>query len=191
MFSKTIKYKNFADEQCVQEFYFHIGKAELIELGVGNILGRLERIKNTSNGLEILREVRELVRMAAGVRSDDGKRFIKDEAAKSALFDSNAYDELLFELATDAESSVEFVNNLFPQHLLDEMQKHVKKEVVDGVVTTPARVLSEEPQEDDRPAWKREKRKPTKQELMLMPRDEMFEAFRAYPGLSQENLNDA
>lgn len=190
MFSKTIKYTNFADEPCIQDFYFHIGKAELIELGVSDMYGRLQRIKNTNSSPEILKEVRELVRLAAGVRSDDGKRFIKDDEAKSALFDSNAYDELLFELATDAESASEFVNKLFPQELLEEMQKHVKKEVIDNVVTAPAKVLSEEPV-DDRPAWIRENRKPTKRELIEMPREEMFEAFRQYPGLSQEKFTDA
>jgi hypothetical protein len=206
MFSKTIKYKNFADEDCLQEFYFHLGKAEIIELGVANIHGRLQRIKNTQNGPEILKEIRELVRMAAGIRSDDGKRFIKDSEAKSALFDSNAYDELLFELATDAESASEFVNKLFPQDLLNEMIKHMKGEekptVVDGTTVSlderhekmrfrDALDAQQQAAEDNSPAWIREKRKPTKAELMRMPREEMFEAFRQYPGLSQEKLTDA
>jgi hypothetical protein len=202
MFAKTIKYKNFADEDCYQEFYFHIGKAELIELGVANIHGRLQRIKNTQNGPEILKEIRELVHMSAGIRSDDGKRFIKNAEAKSALFDSNAYDELLFELATDAESAADFVNKLFPQDLLNEMVQRMKGQekatVVDGTTVSlderheksvmrnvvEAQIQREE--DERKPAWEKEKRKPTKAELMTMPREEMVRAFAKHPSLASE-----
>lgn len=176
MFKKTIKFIDFNQQEQTKDFYFHMSKAELLELAAdGNaMLKRIERIIAAQDGKAILKEFRELIWAAIGVRSEDGARFVKDSAAKAQLFESPAYDELLMELCTDAEASAAFVNNLVPETMRKEMQKQL--ELKKGAETVDP---FKQPAEDDpRPAWLKEGRNPTQQELMSMSKEEMLQAFQ-------------
>lgn len=177
MFKKTIKFTNFNGDEVEQDFYFHLSKVELLEMAAnGNVMmERIQRIIATSDAKAIIAEFRELVKAAVGMRSDDGSRFIKSPEAQSHLLDSPAFDELLMELCTDAKASAEFVRQLVPE----KMQKQMVAELEasrreDGSKPDP---FGEK--EDTRPAWEREHRHPTDQELQAMSKEELQRAFQA------------
>jgi hypothetical protein len=117
MFKKTVEFEDFDGNKQSRDFYFHISKAELIELSTSadDMQSRIKRIIEAGDGKAILHELREFIKLSVGVRSDDGQRFIKDEAAQNTLFQSPAYDELLMELATDANACANFVQQLIPE----------------------------------------------------------------------------
>lgn len=170
MFSKTIEYEDFNGKKTAKVFYFHLSKAELIEMGVSDMQSRIQRILESEDGAAILHEFRELIRMSVGVRSEDGQEFIKDESARAQLFNSPAYDELLMELATDAKASTEFIKNLLPEKMQKELVEQLKKQ---GDAPDP---FAEK--EDARPAYQREHRHPTNAEMLAMTKEELAEAFR-------------
>lgn len=169
MFKKTIKFTDFNGEEQTKDFYFHMSKAELLSMTAqgDEMTARLKRIIATQDGGEILKEFRALVQMACGIRSEDGQRFIKTPEAQSELLDSPAYDELLFELCTEANASVDFVTKLIPQKMQDEMKAQLQKQ--QNVVELP---------EDKIPAWIREDRNPTQTELQAMTPEELQLAFQ-------------
>jgi hypothetical protein len=175
MFSKTIEYKDFNGVQNAQVFYFHMSKAELLEMAADStvIMDRIKRITEAKDGKAILQEMRELIRMSVGVRSEDGQRFIKDDEARSMLFDSPAYDELLMELSTNAEASADFVRNLIPESMQKEMQAQLAKQT--GAAPDP---FKDPGVKDERPAWVSEGREPTQVELRNMSQAELVEAFQ-------------
>ena len=53
--------------------------------------------------------------MAAGEKSLDGRRFIKNDDIREAFSQTEAYSQLFMELATDAKAASEFVNGVIPQ----------------------------------------------------------------------------
>jgi len=175
MFKKTIRFVNFNDEEVTQDFYFHMSKAELLTMAAeGNaMMARIQRIIDAKDGKAILAEFRDLILMSVGVRSEDGSRFVKDDDARSQLMDSPAYDELLMELSTDANASAEFVRQLIPEKMQKEMQQQLSKQKGDA----PDPFKQVEP-DDPRPAWVKEDRNPTDEELREMSPEELRLAFR-------------
>lgn len=174
MFRKIITFENLDGETVSKEFYFHLSKTELLSMsGEGDeMIARIKRIIDTKDIRAIVQEFRELVKLSVGVRSEDGSQFLKTPEAQSQLLDSPAFDELLMELCTNAGASAEFVNNLIPKKMQDELQARLKAQG-DGTAPDPFK----EP-EDTRPAWEREHRHPTDAEVRTMDKDELIRAMR-------------
>lgn len=170
MFKKTIKFADFDGNEQSRDFYFHISKAELLAMATSadDMQARIKRITVAKDGSAILKELRDLIKLSVGVRSEDGQRFVKDEAAQSTLLDSPAYDELLMELGTDAGACVDFVQQLIPEKMQKEMQEQLKKNV-----SVPDPFADSE---DNRPAYQKEHRHPTDEELRAMSKEEIVSA---------------
>lgn len=178
MFKKTIKYEDFNGEQQEEDFYFHMSKAELIEMAAdGDIQKRLQRIIESKDNRKIFDEFKALLANAVGLRSEDGRTFRKDDYARAQLMESPAFDELVLELCTDAKAATEFVTNLIPQKMQKELQDRLG--ITDNTKSEDGRdVFNAGPTEQDpRPAWEREDRDPTPAELQGMNKDELQRAF--------------
>lgn len=169
MFKKTIVFEDFDGNTQSRDFYFHISKADLLSLATGadDFQARINRIIAADDGGAILHELREIIKMSVGVRSEDGQRFIKDAEAQSTLLDSPAYDELLMELGTNAGACSDFITKLIPEKMQREMQEQMKKNA-----TNAAPDPFKEP-EDTRPAYMKEHRHPREDEMATMSTDEL------------------
>lgn len=186
MFSKTITYTDFNGEEQTQEFYFHLSNAELAVLSASadDMKSRVERIQKANDNVAILNELRELIRMSCGIRSEDGKRFVKTPEAQSELLDSPAFDVLLFELFV-GNNAVEFFTKLVPPEQAKQIEELAKKQGATDPFKNPTEVIAKQLEEkDDRPAYQKENRKPTSVELQRMSKAEMVEAF----AWTQQNL---
>jgi hypothetical protein len=169
---KTITYKDFDNVEVTDDFYFHISKSELIKLQVSAGEGFRDYLMNvvkSGDGAKIIEEFERILRMAYGIRSADGKSFLKTPGAFEAFYGTDAYDQLFMELVTDAKASGEFINAIMPAGLVEEAAK------INAL--TDDKPTGEE-QEDKRPAWEMENRDPTRQELLAMTTEEMAEAMR-------------
>lgn len=167
MFKKTVEFEDFDGNKQRRDFYFHISKVEFLGMAAnGNEMHkRIQGLIETKDSSGILHEVRELIKMSVGVRSEDGVRFIKDSEAQSSLLDSPAFDELLMEMATDPQALLEFVRQLIPEKMQKQMLDQMKKQVSEN----PA-------DEDNRPAYQKETRFPTQKELQKMSKEELAAA---------------
>ena len=75
------------------------------------------------DGRTIAQVVEDLILTSYGQKSADGKRFMKSEGLKSEFKNSDAYSELFFELVTDSDKAIAFMNNIIPQNIESEMDK--------------------------------------------------------------------
>lgn len=171
MFKKTVTFEDFNGNKQTKDFYFHISKAEFLAMAANGeaMQERLKRITSAVDGVAILKEFRDLIKLGVGIRSEDGQRFIKDAEAQSILLDSPAFDELLMELATDASAATEFVQQLLPEKLQKEMVEQLKNAKTAGPFAEP---------EDNRPAYQKEHRLPTDAEVRSMTATEIQEAWQ-------------
>lgn len=121
MIKKTISYTDFDGKQQSEDFYFNLNKAELFKLEVtaeGNSLQTyLERIVKANSGKEIVNVFELILKSAYGVRSEDGKRFMKSDDLFKAFQETEAYSEFFMELVTDADKASKFINALIPADL--------------------------------------------------------------------------
>ena len=86
MLKREIKYEDFNGENVSEVVYFNISKPELIELEVEFNEGygkMLERIIETKDNRELIKRFKEIVLLAYGVKSDDGRRFMKSPTART------------------------------------------------------------------------------------------------------------
>lgn len=137
MLKKTIKYMNFNDEEVEEDFYFNLSKADLVKMEVGQKGGGLQEhlkriVAAEDNGKEIIEEMEAIVKAAYGVKTEDGKRFIKNEQLWEEFKSSEAYSVFFMELVTDSEAAALFVNQVVPQDLQDAV-----KEATEQIETAP------------------------------------------------------
>ena len=109
MLKKTIKYTDFNGEEINEDFFFHLSKAELVELEMshkGGLSATLERIIATEDNPGIIAEFKNIILIAYGQRSDDGKRFIKNQELRDEFASTEAYSTLFMELVMDTDSAI-------------------------------------------------------------------------------------
>lgn len=120
MLKKNIKYIDYDGIERDEDFYFNLSKAELMEMQTsmeGGFKAYLEKIVKALNVKEIMKVMKEIILKAYGVKSEDGKRFIKSEELSIAFSQTEAYSNLYMELCTNADKAAEFVNGIMPAGL--------------------------------------------------------------------------
>lgn len=122
MLKKTIKYTDFDGEERTEDFYFNLTKAEIMEMNLttyGGLDKMIEKIIAAKDTPKIVNLFKDLVLRSYGIKSDDGKRFIKNDKIREEFTQTEAYSELFMELATDEEAAINFVNGIVPKELSD------------------------------------------------------------------------
>ena len=117
MLKKTIKYTNYFGEEIEEDFYFNLTKAELMEMELSERNGfeaMVKKIIQEKDSKKLISLFKEMILKAYGVRSDDGKRFIKSDQLREEFSQTEAYSNLFVELASDAEAASAFVNGIVP-----------------------------------------------------------------------------
>jgi hypothetical protein len=129
---KTITYENFNGETVSEDFFFHLSKAELVELEMshkGGLSEALQRIIAAEDNKELIAEFKNLILNAYGKKSEDGRRFIKNQELRDEFVSTEAYSNLFMELVTDTDAAIEFVNGVIPKGLAEEATKIVQADI--------------------------------------------------------------
>ena len=88
MLKKTITYEDFNGEEVSEDFFFHLSKAELVELELsheGGLSESLQRIVAAQDGKSIIAEFKNILLTSYGQKSADGKRFIKNQQLREEV----------------------------------------------------------------------------------------------------------
>lgn len=129
MFKKTVTYVDYNGVERKEDFYFNLTKAELMEMEMGTTGGYAEMVQkiiDAKDAPSIIRIFKELVLKAYGVKSDDGKRFIKNKELSDAFSQTEAYSQIFMELATNDVAAAEFVNGVVPSDLAKQIAEQSK-----------------------------------------------------------------
>lgn len=117
MLKKTITYTDYNGSERTEDFYFNLTKAEVMEMEMstsGGLTEMINRIVAAQDAPAIISIFKKLVLKAYGVKSPDGKRFIKSEELSTEFSQTEAYSQLFMELATNADEASKFVNGIVP-----------------------------------------------------------------------------
>lgn len=117
MLKKTIVYTDYNGVERTEDFYFNLTKAELMEMEMsttGGLAEMIDRIVKAQDAPAIIKVFKDLVLKAYGIKSPDGKRFIKSDVIASEFAQTEAYSQLFMELATDSDAAAAFVNGIVP-----------------------------------------------------------------------------
>ena len=129
MLKKTITYTDYNGSERTEDFYFNLTETEIMEMfaklhdesefsdinrGLDEMIKDIIDAKSTS---ELIATFKELINMAYGKKSPDGRRFIKSEEITLEFTQTEAYSKLFMELAFDADAAANFVNGIIPQKI--------------------------------------------------------------------------
>ena len=118
MLKKNISYVDYDGVKREEVCYFNLNKAEIAEMELvteGGLKAYLEKIVEERDAKKIVETFKELIIKSYGVKSEDGRRFIKTDKLREEFVQTEAYSELFVELATDADAAAAFVNGIIPQ----------------------------------------------------------------------------
>lgn len=118
MLKRTITYTDYNGEERTEDFFFNLTKAEIIELELsvsGGLENLLDTIIKTKDAPKIIENFKKIILKAYGVKSADGRRFIKNDEVRDDFAQTEAYSILFTELATDADAAAKFVNGIVPE----------------------------------------------------------------------------
>lgn len=138
MLKKTITYEDFNGETVSEDFFFHLSKAELVELEMshqGGLSESLQRIIEAEDGKGIIAEFKNIILSAYGKRSEDGRRFVKNQQLREEFESTEAYSTLFMELVTETDKAIEFINGVIPKGMAEEAAKVTGADL--AVVKTP------------------------------------------------------
>lgn len=143
MLKKSITYTNFNDEEITEDFFFHLSKAELVELEMshdGGLSEALKKIVAAEDNKQLIIEFKKIILTAYGKKSEDGKRFIKSQELRDEFESSEAYSALFMELITDADAASSFVNGIVPRGMVEETMAEIPQPKVEPVKMTMGEV---------------------------------------------------
>lgn len=126
MLKKTVQYEDFNGDKQTEVLYFNLNKSELLELEM-SMAGGLEQFMNsimeTNDMSEMFRQFKRIVLAAYGVRSDDGKRFMKSPELLEEFTQTAAYDAFFMELVQDENVAADFIKGVIPKDLKLQMEQ--------------------------------------------------------------------
>ena len=120
MLCETITYTDYNGVERTEKFHFNLTQEELMvmEMGTaGGFVEMMQKIVDAKDAPAIIKAFKNLLSKAYGVKSDDGRRFIKSDEISREFEQTEAYSQLFMKLATDTDYASKFVEGILPKDL--------------------------------------------------------------------------
>lgn len=135
MFKKSITYEDYNGQTVTEDFYFNLTKIECmeIEFDTDNHSSLSDSIKDLIDAKDmatVIRIIKRIVLTSYGVKSSDGKRFIKSDELRESFEQSPAFEELYWSLVTNSEEAASFIAGIVPQIVRDTLGDNPKEELL-------------------------------------------------------------
>ncbi len=120
MIKETITYTDYNGTERTEDFYFHLTQHEItkMELGVkGGLAELIQRIVAAQDTPAIIEVFEDLIKKSYGVKTPDGRGFVKRSEDLESFMATEAYSILFMKLATDDKAAARFINGVVPANM--------------------------------------------------------------------------
>lgn len=110
MLHKKVTYTNYNGEVVNEDVYFNLTSMELVKMEAKYEMSISDKIKEVTESNDyrgIIALFEDLLLTAYGIKSEDGRRFIKDKEATKEFEDSIAYAEIFEQIILNPEAAKE------------------------------------------------------------------------------------
>ena len=119
MLKQRVKYQGFDGELIEEDLYFNLTRMDLIELNdryeSKDMAAYIDKIVKEKNIKKLYKVLKDIVLMAYGVKSEDGKRFIKNQTVKDEFAESLAFAQLIEDFHETDTAMSAFVTGITSQ----------------------------------------------------------------------------
>ena len=137
MLKKTVTYEDWNGKTRTEDFYFNLTRAECIQLeynsGVKSLTDYISTLIDNDDMSIVVKTIKKVLLLSYGIKSDDGKRFIKNDEVREAFEQNPAFDTLYMELATDAKKAAEFFAGVIPGAITEKLGPDPAKTLYNAV----------------------------------------------------------
>lgn len=127
MIKWQVSYTDYNDNPVTEDLYFHLNKAELVEmnLNANGAYGEfIQRITNSRDYKLLGEEFKNIILNAYGIKSDDGRTFRKSPELRQEFEQSEAYATLYMELISNTDSLTKFIRGIVPKDLQGKLPEN-------------------------------------------------------------------
>lgn len=113
MHKEIITYNDLNGVQRTEDFYFDLSKPEIVKMQASTKGGydvQLKSIAASLDGAKIMDFFENFISKSFGVKSEDGRRFMKSDEISRSFMETPAYEVLFEKLVTDDKYAADFVN---------------------------------------------------------------------------------
>lgn len=137
MIRKTVTYFDYDNNERTETLYFNLNQSELVEIAmdipddvsttVGSDPEKFDKEVVAKGLVEkmgqkgIMGFVKDLLLKSYGIKSEDGRRFIKTPAIREEFSQTVAFDTVFMELMADDKAAADFVNGVIPANVIEKM----------------------------------------------------------------------
>lgn len=110
MLHKKVTYTNYNGEVVNEDVYFNLTSMELVKMEAKYEMSISDKIKEVTESNDykgIIALFEDLLLTAYGIKSEDGRRFIKDKEATKEFEDSIAYAEIFEQIILNPDAAKE------------------------------------------------------------------------------------
>lgn len=129
MLKETFKFVDFNGVERVEDHYFNLTKAEIMEMEMSTKGGLTEMINGiiaAQDNPSIMKIFKEIIFKAYGKKSLDGREFMKSPEISKSFEQTQAYSDFFMRLVTDADYAAKFFNGIIPSDLAKEVEKEMQ-----------------------------------------------------------------
>lgn len=148
MLKKDITYTDYDGQTRVETCYFNLNKTELLEVALDLPDGVVENVEGKSNDAiaRVLMEslgskgmfkfIKDLIIKSYGVKSADGKRFVKSPELSTEFSQTPIFDDMFMEMLSNEKVAADFVNAIIPASLVAQLANEMNKTNGSAALTT-------------------------------------------------------
>lgn len=117
MIKKTYTYTDYNGNERTEDYYFNLQEAEImkLEMGInGGLTAKINRIIAAQDVPEIMKVFDELIGVSYGIKSPDGREFIKSPEITKSFMQTEGYNKLFMDFVTKEGFAANFFNELIP-----------------------------------------------------------------------------
>ena len=137
MLTKVVTYEDFNGETRTEELRFNLTKVELTKMAMDlpedmrdSIPDDPSKIDNEKLATTLVEKlgnkgifafIEAIVLKSYGIKSEDGRRFIKTPEMAVEFSQTLAFDAIMMEFMANSDAAAEFINNVIPANVVDQI----------------------------------------------------------------------
>ena len=137
MIKKTVTYFDYDNNERTETLYFNLNQSELIEVALDIPDDVSKTVENDPSKFDkevvatglvekmgqkgIMGFVKDLLIKSYGIKSEDGRRFIKTPELATEFSQTIAFDTIFMELMANDKAAADFVNGVIPANVIEKM----------------------------------------------------------------------